>query len=125
MDPTDAHDRARLGAAAETMAAAYLTLCGWVVAGRNVRICGGEIDVVARRGDWLLLVEVRYRRETRFGQPIETICGRKARALARAARAYIARHRGNAGCWRLDVVTVTLATDGSARIRQYPGAVPL
>jgi len=117
--------RARIGAAAEDLAAAYLKLRGCEIIGRNVRVGGGEIDLVARRGDWVILVEVRYRESVDFGEPIETIRGRKARALGRAARAWMCRNRDAAACWRLDAVTVTLGPGGEARVRHFPAAVPL
>ncbi len=121
----DHAERARRGAAAEDLAASYLRLRGCTIIGRNVRVGGGEIDLIARAGDWVLLVEVRYRETTAFGHPAETVCGPKARALARAGRAYIARGIGDARCWRLDVVTVTLETGGEARVQHYPAAVTL
>lgn len=117
--------RRRLGIAAEQMAAAYLSLEGWDVTDRNVRIAGGEIDLIARRGEWLLLVEVRYRRTARHGAPVDTVCGHKARALGRAGRAYVACRRNGASCWRFDVITVTMESEGEAWVRRFAGAVPL
>jgi putative endonuclease len=117
--------RRRLGVAAERMAAAYLSLEGWEVTERNVRIAGGEIDLIARRGEWLLLIEVRFRRSARHGTAVETVCGPKARALGRAGRAYVACRRGGAECWRFDIITVSLGSDGEAWVRSFPGAVPL
>jgi putative endonuclease len=118
-------DRSRLGAAAEEMAAAYLKLRGCDLLARNVRVGGGEIDLIARKGEWILLIEVRYRARLDRGDPVETVCGRKARALSRAGRAWICRNRDGATCWRFDIVTVTVGPDGEARIRHYPGAVPI
>ena len=92
--------------------AAYLRLRGLEVVGRNVRVGGGEIDLIARKGDWLLLFEVRFRSSHAFGHPVESISGRKVRALARAGRAYLASFRGRATCWRFDAVTVSLLPDG-------------
>ena len=115
----------RRGAAAEDLAADYLRLRGFEIVERNVRVAGGEIDLVARRGEWLVLVEVRFRGSCSHGHPVETVCGRKARAVGRAARAYLAQGRRGASCWRFDVVTVTLEEDGEARVRQFPGAVSL
>ena len=125
MRANDVSERARRGAAAEDLAASYLRLRGCSIIGRNVRVGGGEIDLIARTGHWVLLIEVRYREDTSFGHPAETICGRKARALARAGRAYVARGIGDARCWRLDVVTVTMESNGGARIQHYPAAVTL
>jgi putative endonuclease len=125
MDTIDAAERARRGAAAEDLAACYLRLRGCTIVGRNVRAGGGEIDLIARTGEWLLLVEVRFRETLSFGHPAETVCGRKARSLARAARAFVARGIGGARCWRLDVVTVVLEKGGEARVQHYPAAVTL
>jgi putative endonuclease len=121
----DAPERARRGAAAEELAAAYLRLRGCRVIGRNVRVGRGEIDLIVRSGEWLLLVEVRFRSSRDFGHPVETIVGRKARSLARAGRAYVASFQGDATCWRFDVVTVSLLPDGEVRIERFEGVVPL
>lgn len=118
-------ERGPRGAAAEDIAAAYLKLRGCDIVDRNVRIAGGEIDIVARRAEWALLVEVRYREGDDHGSPIETIRGRKARAMVRAARAWLCRSRDDATCWRVDAVTVTLDSDGEVRVRHFPGAVSL
>lgn len=118
-------DRAAVGAAAEALAAAYLQLRGLRLLDRNVRCGGGEIDLIARAGEWLLFVEVRFRSTVRFGAPWESVSGRKGRAVARAARAFLARERHGASCWRCDVIDVTLDPDGEVRIRWLPAAVPL
>ncbi|MBM3287193.1 MAG: YraN family protein [Candidatus Eisenbacteria bacterium] len=118
-------ERSARGAAAETIAAAYLRLRGCEIVGRNVRAGGGEIDIVARRGDWLLLVEVRFRRDDRFGLPVETIRGRKRDAIRRAAHAYLSGAGGRPACWRCDIVSVDLLGDGDMRVRHYPNAIPL
>ena len=120
-----AGERLRLGAAAEDLAAAYLRLRGYEVLDRNVRVGGGEIDLIARRGAWLLFFEVRYRGDLIHGRPIETIQGRKSRALARAARAYVSRGLGGATCWRFDVIGVVQRPDGEIRLRHFRAAVPL
>ena len=125
MNPVDSAERARRGAAAEDLAACYLRLRGCTIVGRNVRAGGGEIDLIARMGGWLLLIEVRYRETLAFGHPAETVTGPKARSLARAARAYVARGIEGARCWRLDVVTVTMEKGGEARVQHYPSAVTL
>ncbi|MFB3908404.1 MAG: YraN family protein [Candidatus Eisenbacteria bacterium] len=84
-----AAERARIGAAAEAMAAAYFEMHGCRIAARNLRVGGGEIDLVVTRGAWMLLVEVRCRSSEFFGTPAETVRGRKVRALGRAARALL------------------------------------
>jgi putative endonuclease len=49
------------GRTAETIACWYLRLHGWRILARRVRVHGGEVDVVARRGRTLAFVEVKAR----------------------------------------------------------------
>lgn len=49
------------GRGAETLACWYLRLHGWRVLARRVRVRGGEVDIVARRGRVLAFVEVKAR----------------------------------------------------------------
>lgn len=125
VESNDQEVRSARGRAAEDLAAAFFRLLGYSILGRNLRIAGGEIDLIAAQGDWILFVEVRYRARTAYGLPIETLRGRKARAMIRAARAYLASHRGGRTCWRIDAVTITPEAGGGVRIEHFPDAVPL
>ena len=49
------------GRGAETIAAFYLRLRGWRILARRVRVHGGEVDIVARRGRTLAFIEVKAR----------------------------------------------------------------
>ena len=49
------------GRGAETIAAFYLRLHGWRILARRVRVHGGEVDIVARRGRTLAFIEVKAR----------------------------------------------------------------
>jgi putative endonuclease len=117
-------ERGRRGRLAEGIATAYLELTGWEIAERNLRSGGGEIDIVAIRGDWLVFFEVRFRSDVGRGTPVETVTGRKSRALARAARAYFARSPRKRPCWRFDVIAVTLRS-GAMDLEVFPGVVAL
>jgi putative endonuclease len=125
LDPTQGPRRSDRGRAGEDLAAGFLALAGYRIVERNVRIAGGEIDLVARRDGWLVLCEVRLRTNPSFGHPAETVHGRKLRALVRAGRAYVARGPREATCWRFDLLTVRFTSPTEARIQHYPGAIPL
>ena len=65
-EPGAARRRAeRRGRMAETFAAFALMLSGWRVVARRHRAHGGEVDIVARRGDLVAMVEVKARRGVR------------------------------------------------------------
>lgn len=51
----------RRGRSAETLACWYLRLTGWRILARRVRVPGGEVDIIARRGRVVAFVEVKAR----------------------------------------------------------------
>jgi putative endonuclease len=118
-----------LGAYGERMAARYLTDRGLDVLDRNWRCDLGEVDIVARDGGCLVVCEVKTRRSTTFGQPIEAVNFRKLARLRRLAAAWLAERRGSgepvhgiAGV-RVDVVGVLRPRRGPCRIEHVEGAV--
>jgi putative endonuclease len=77
-----------LGRAGEERAVRYLTAIGYRVLDRNWRSAQGEIDVVARIGRRLAVVEVKTRRSAAFGHPFEAVDARKRRRLWQLAHAW-------------------------------------
>ncbi|NJD62713.1 MAG: YraN family protein [Deltaproteobacteria bacterium] len=119
MPPVSTHDA---GDEAERAACAFLEKTGMRVVERNFRARGGEIDIVARQGDILVFVEVRFRSAEGFGAPEETVGLPKRRRIASAAREYLSRIPPSS--WteaRFDVVAVA-GTGPDAAVRHYPGA---
>jgi putative endonuclease len=83
------------GRFAEWLAANFLRMKGYRIAARNFRTRAGEIDIVARRRDLVIFVEVKAR-------------GDAQRRIAAAAEIWIARQRDHARLsWRFDIVAVT------------------
>ncbi len=75
----------RLGRAAEEAAARFLGANGAQVLLRNYRCRCGELDIVARCGEELALVEVRTRSSKVFGGALASVDAGKRRRLSRAA----------------------------------------
>jgi putative endonuclease len=80
------------GSAAEGIAAEYLEARGIAVLARNVRCKTGELDLVCRDGDVLVIVEVRQRRGYDFGGALASVTWRKQRKIVRAARFFLQRN---------------------------------
>ena len=78
------------GAAAEALAARFLTGRGLHIVSRDYRCRGGEIDLIARDGQTLVFVEVRLRSSCAFGGAAESITATKRRRLRLAAGRYLA-----------------------------------
>jgi len=98
-------DTAALGRAGEDAAVALLEREGYRVVARNVRLPGGEIDVIARDGDTIVFVEVKTRRSSTFGSAVGAVDARKRKTIRSVAADWlqIAAPRARA---RVDIVTV-------------------
>lgn len=106
--------RTERGAAGEEYVAGWLQRRGFRILDRNVRFRGGELDIVAIDGDELVFVEVRVRTGNAFGAASESIDERKLRVLLRAGETYRERRPDVAELiWRVDLVAVTLRSNGS------------
>ncbi len=83
--------RARLfGRRAEWLAAAWLTLKGYRILARRFSAAGGEIDIVARRGDVVAFVEVKAR--PGLNEAAVAISEAKRRRISSAARVWLQRN---------------------------------
>ncbi|KIX66225.1 hypothetical protein SF23_20485, partial [Streptomyces sp. MBRL 10] len=73
--------RQALGRYGEDLAARRLTEAGMSVIARNWRCRGGEIDIVARDGDALVVCEVKTRRAGDFEHPMAAVRPAKTERL--------------------------------------------
>jgi putative endonuclease len=86
MLPVRTPDRQRLGQDAERRAAELLQRAGFTLLARNVRCRAGELDLIAQRGQLLVIAEVRLRSRTEFGGAAGSITPAKRARIVRAAR---------------------------------------
>lgn len=108
------------GQAGEEAAAAYLAARGYVVLERNWRTKRGEVDIICRQGDLLVIVEVKSRREGEE-RPAELLNAAKRRRLRAAAEAYL-RAKGLEAEVRFDLVVVT---GKRLAVEHFPDAVQI
>ncbi len=104
--PADPRVVARaFGLRAETLAAAWLRLKFYRVVARQYRVAGGEVDIVARRGDVVAFVEVKARED--LADALIAITPRKLRRIEIAAARWLAQNPCAAQCvLRADAVFV-------------------
>ena len=114
--------RLELGKAGERAAARLLRTCGYEVVGAGFVARRGEIDLICRRGDELVIVEVKTRSTEAFGTPLEAVGAKKRRALAAAAAEYraLAEWRGPI---RFAVIGVTVTPAGDLDAELIEGVV--
>lgn len=114
--------RQAMGAYGERLAARHLVEAGLVLLDRNWRSATGEIDIVARDGDTLVLCEVKTRRSPVYGAPAEAVTRRKAARLRRLAVEWLAETGVHPREVRFDVVEVFSPRFGPPRVAHLRGA---
>ena len=100
-------DRHQIGCLAENSAAAFLESQGFEIVARNFLRRVGELDVVARLGDLLVVAEVRTRAGDGYGGAAASIGRAKQRRVAMTTALFLQSHREYARCRvRFDVLIV-------------------
>jgi putative endonuclease len=95
----------RRGRVAEWLCLWHLRLRGWHILARGWRCPAGEIDIVARRGKVLAIIEVKSRDE--FAAAAAALAPRQRRRIARAAEAFLLRRSDLTGLdLRFDLMLV-------------------
>lgn len=82
-------DKKLLGAFGEDAACRYLKRHGYRIEGRNYGCRFGEIDIIARRGRFVVFVEVKLRKNDRHGAAAEFVTPAKQRRIIAAAQFWL------------------------------------
>ena len=115
--------RRELGAFGEAYAARHLVERGMVLLDRNWRCEAGEIDLVLRDGDVLVVCEVKTRASDVCGTPHEAVTADKLERLKRLALLWAEMHEVRAAEVRIDLVAVHSPPRGAALVEHVPGLV--
>lgn len=113
--------RQGLGRYGEDVAARHLTEAGLVLLARNWRCDEGEIDLVLRDGDTLVVGEVKTRSSTAYGTPHEAITDDKLDRLQRLGLRFAESHGLRPAGIRIDLVAVLRPRRGPALVEHVRG----
>jgi putative endonuclease len=117
--PTTRRDA--LGRYGEDVAARRLVDLGLVLLDRNWRCPAGEIDLVLRDGDVLVVCEVKTRRSDVCGTPHEAITPAKLDRLQRLGLLWAEAHQVRPAETRIDLVAVHRPRRGPATVEHVQG----
>ena len=109
-----AKDKVELGKTGEEIASAYLEAKGYRILERNWKLGREEIDIIAKEGDFIVIVEVKTRHLSSFPDPEMYVNRTKQQIQARTANAWMRYHK-QAGEIRFDVIFV-LIQSGKTKI---------
>ncbi|MDO9496145.1 MAG: YraN family protein [Nocardioides sp.] len=118
---TTAASKQAVGAYGETVAARHLAETGLRVLERNWRCDEGEIDLVLRDGDVLVVCEVKTRTSDACGSPHEAVSPAKLDRLRRLAHRWAGDHDLQPPETRIDLVAVRLPGRGAAQVEHVRG----
>lgn len=91
------------GKIAEDFASDHLKRKGYSIIERNFHSRFGEIDIIAKKNDTLIFVEVKAKTGNDFGTPEEMINSKKISKVRRMAEIYL---NGNSSLCRIDIVAI-------------------
>lgn len=94
-----------LGRWGEDLAAAFLEEKGYAIVERDWKSGHHDLDIVAKDGSTLVIVEVKTRRNRLYGNPEEAIDYRKRRSLLSAINHYAKSHRIYSSV-RFDIISI-------------------
>ena len=109
-----------LGKRGEELAAQYLTEKGYEILERNCRNKHKEIDIIAKDGETLVIVEVKTRQSDDHGEPDLAVTRQKQTRLIYAANAYIFKYNLDINT-RFDIISIVFK-DGNPVIEHIEDA---
>lgn len=83
----------RIGEQAEQLALQHLRRAGLSLIERNYRCRHGEVDLIMDDGETVVFVEVRFRRNQRYGGAVASVDHHKQRRLITTAQHFLQTHR--------------------------------
>lgn len=101
-------DKYSYGLKAEASAKEYLQKKGYELLDANVAYRNtGELDIIAKDGNTLVIVEVRYRATPAYGHPLETLTRTKRQRIVKATACYLSETKPKYDDLRFDIISIT------------------
>jgi len=114
-DPED------LGEKGEAIAATYLANEGYKILERNWHYGHKEVDIIARQGDEIVIVEVKTREGDYFEEPWEAVSNQKIRNIVEVADAWLLQKKIDLET-RFDVISIVFSDDVNYELTHFQGA---
>lgn len=114
-------DHNDFGTQGEQMAKSYLVKKGYKILKTNYRVRNAEVDIIAELGGIVVFVEVKSRKNARFGLPEMFVSMEKRRNMKKVARFYIEAHKVQ-GPSRFDIISIIMSGEGVDEIKHFEDA---
>ncbi len=97
----------QIGKNGEDIACDFLVKYGYTIMERNMRHHKAEIDIIARKGDEVIFIEVKNRKNARYGFPEQSVTEEQAERISEAATYYLERLPFRPQFIRFDIIAIT------------------
>lgn len=108
MDMSKVNNKA-VGDFGERLAKEYLEKKNYNILETNFRTRLGEIDIIAKKDYVIIFVEVKARKNLKYGMPYEAVNHRKMQKIIKVAKNYIAYKSQGDNQYRFDIIEVFLS----------------
>lgn len=109
-----------IGSVGEKLAGNYLIQKGYTVIQKNYRTRYGEIDLIARKNNIIIFVEVKTRQTDSKGKPYASVTPRKLIHQRRAIQWFLSAAPENKHCkLRFDIISIEMNFDGNPIIEHF------
>jgi putative endonuclease len=95
-----------IGKRGEEIASSYLLRSGYDILATNWQIWGGEIDIVARHGVYIVFVEVKFRQKYRWGSALESLSQKKLLHFQKSAELFLMKQNMQSTVYRYDFIAI-------------------
>jgi len=96
-----------IGDTGEEIAVRYLENYGYIMIKRNYHSPYGEIDIIASKGEYIVFVEVKYRKNRLYGEPSQAVDYKKQEKIKKTALQYISENEVGDKDFRFDILEIT------------------
>ena len=111
-----------LGKKGEQIARMYVQEQSYEIIHSNWKWGKKEIDIIARRGNELVFIEVKTRINSLFGWPEEAVHYKKRKFLQGAAEVYLERSGDTPAAIRFDIIAITFTQGEKYELEHFEDA---
>lgn len=104
-------EKRNLGYQGEDVAVEYLMKNKYEILERNFYSIHDEIDIIAKKENEIIFIEVKTRRSLKFGNPAEAVNNIKIKHMKKAARYYLYKTKNEYANVRFDIIEVYICND--------------
>ncbi len=113
----------KLGDKGEQLACDHLISKGYQIEATNWHGQYGELDIVARKGEWWVFIEVKTRYDTLLDDAFLSITPRKRDKLIKAVHEFLHQHDLDDVAWRIDAIGIVIPKRGQVTIAHVEDAL--